>query len=95
MRFHLSQVQVLNPDKSPAKGVHVLVNPGSVPGVTSEDGMATLTINTDPSSSQIVVKVSFSVLTGLSEAAASEETGAQAPFGTVLWKCTGLNERLS
>ncbi|KAM8771711.1 complement C3-like isoform 1-T1 [Acanthopagrus schlegelii] len=40
-------VEVLNPDGSPAQGVGVLVDPGDVQGVTAENGMARLFINTE------------------------------------------------
>nr|XP_057939783.1 complement C3-like [Doryrhamphus excisus] len=39
-------VEVLNPDKSPAQGVPVVVNPGEVRGFTTDNGVAKLTINT-------------------------------------------------
>ncbi|XP_061736553.1 complement C3-like [Nerophis ophidion] len=39
-------VEVLNPDKSPAKDVPVVVSPGEVKGITTESGTAKLTINT-------------------------------------------------
>ncbi|XP_061576926.1 complement C3-like [Cololabis saira] len=39
-------VEVLNPDKSPAEGIPVVVEPGNVRGFTAANGMARLTINT-------------------------------------------------
>ncbi|XP_061844093.2 complement C3-like [Nerophis lumbriciformis] len=39
-------VEVLNPDKSPAKDVPVVVNPGEVRGITTDSGTAKLTLNT-------------------------------------------------
>ncbi|XP_077574394.1 complement C3-like [Stigmatopora nigra] len=40
-------LKVLNPDESPAPNVRVLVNPGSVQGMTADNGVAKLTINTN------------------------------------------------
>ncbi|KAK1890079.1 Complement C3 [Dissostichus eleginoides] len=39
-------VEVMNPDNTPAQGVAVVVEPGTVNGITAENGMARLTINT-------------------------------------------------
>uniref|UniRef100_A0A3P9MSY0 Complement C3-like n=1 Tax=Poecilia reticulata TaxID=8081 RepID=A0A3P9MSY0_POERE len=39
-------VEVLNPDESPAKSVVVVVDPGSVTGLTGTNGLARLTVNT-------------------------------------------------
>ncbi|XP_028998623.1 complement C3-like isoform X2 [Betta splendens] len=39
-------VELLNPDKTPAQGVPVMVDPGNVKGVTADNGIASLTINT-------------------------------------------------
>ncbi|XP_028257105.1 complement C3a.1 isoform X2 [Parambassis ranga] len=39
-------IEVLNPNESPAAGVPVVVNPGEVNGITEDNGMARLTINT-------------------------------------------------
>nr|AHF81487.1 complement component pro-C3-1 [Trematomus bernacchii] len=42
-------VEVVNPDNTPAKGVAVVIEPGTVNGFTADNGMARLTINTrDP-----------------------------------------------
>ncbi|KAK5911561.1 hypothetical protein CgunFtcFv8_005724 [Champsocephalus gunnari] len=42
-------VEVVNPDNTPAQGVAVVVEPGTVNGFTANNGMARLTINTrDP-----------------------------------------------
>ncbi|KAK5899739.1 hypothetical protein CesoFtcFv8_009183, partial [Champsocephalus esox] len=42
-------VEVVNPDNTPAQGVAVVVEPGTVNGITAHNGMARLTINTgDP-----------------------------------------------
>ncbi|KAK1879949.1 Complement C3 [Dissostichus eleginoides] len=42
-------VEVVNPDNTPAQGVPVVVQPGYVNGITANNGMARLTINTrDP-----------------------------------------------
>ncbi|KAK1885746.1 Complement C3 [Dissostichus eleginoides] len=42
-------VEVVNPDNTPARGVAVVVEPGTVNGFTADNGMARLTINTrDP-----------------------------------------------
>ncbi|KAJ4921748.1 hypothetical protein JOQ06_016458 [Pogonophryne albipinna] len=42
-------VEVVNPDNTPAQGVAVVVEPGTVNGFTADNGMARLTINTgDP-----------------------------------------------
>ncbi|KAF3833602.1 hypothetical protein F7725_024806 [Dissostichus mawsoni] len=39
-------VEVVNPDNTPAQGVPVVVQPGYVNGITANNGMARLTINT-------------------------------------------------
>ncbi|XP_057700518.1 complement C3-like [Corythoichthys intestinalis] len=39
-------VKVLNPDDTPARDVPVVVHPGEVQGITSDNGVAKLTINT-------------------------------------------------
>ncbi|XP_033988377.1 complement C3-like [Trematomus bernacchii] len=39
-------VEVMNPDNTPAQGVVVVVEPGTVTGTTENNGMARLTINT-------------------------------------------------
>ncbi|KAI9533955.1 hypothetical protein NQZ68_018323 [Dissostichus eleginoides] len=48
--FHAEfEVEVVNPDNTPARGVAVVVEPGTVNGFTADNGMARLTINTrDP-----------------------------------------------
>ncbi|XP_033969804.1 complement C3-like [Trematomus bernacchii] len=45
MSFQVA-VEVMNPDNTPAQGVAVVVEPGTVNGRTAENGMARLTINT-------------------------------------------------
>ncbi|KAF3844095.1 hypothetical protein F7725_016143 [Dissostichus mawsoni] len=50
-------VEVVNPDNTPARGVAVVVEPGTVNGFTADNGMARLTINTrDP---QLTITVSL------------------------------------
>ncbi|XP_033969799.1 complement C3-like isoform X1 [Trematomus bernacchii] len=39
-------VEVVNPDNTPAQGVSFVVEPGTVTGMTADNGMARLTINT-------------------------------------------------
>uniref|UniRef100_A0A3B5MID5 Complement component c3a, duplicate 5 n=1 Tax=Xiphophorus couchianus TaxID=32473 RepID=A0A3B5MID5_9TELE len=51
-------IEVLNPDESPAKGVDVVVDPGSVHGLTGASGLARLTINTVASSDPLLITVS-------------------------------------
>ena len=53
----------MNPDNTPAQGVAVVVEPGTVNGFTADNGMARLTINTrDP---QLTITVSlFKINTG-------------------------------
>ena len=48
----------MNPDGSPAQSVGVLVDPGDVQGVTEENGMARLSINTEKSPTPMTVTVS-------------------------------------
>lgn len=48
----------MNPDGSPAQGVAVLVDPGDVQGVTAENGMARLSINTENNPTPMTVTVS-------------------------------------
>lgn len=52
------QVEVLNPDETPANGVPVVVGPGNVEGHTAADGMAKLTIDT-VSGGNLVITVSL------------------------------------
>lgn len=51
------QIEVLNPDGSPAQGVAVMIDPGDVQGFTAANGMARLTINTvnNPQPMKIIV----------------------------------------
>lgn len=51
------QVEVLNPDTSPAKGVTVVVEPGLVEGSTAENGMAKLTVNTVANVNKLTITV--------------------------------------
>ncbi|KAK2919240.1 hypothetical protein Q8A73_003611 [Channa argus] len=55
MSFDIA-VEVLNPDKTPANKVAVVVDPGPVNGVTSTNGMARLTINTEENIQQLLIK---------------------------------------
>ncbi|XP_073327860.1 complement C3-like isoform X1 [Pagrus major] len=48
-------IEVVNPDGSPAQGVEVVVDPGEVQGVTSENGMARLSINTEKNPTPMTV----------------------------------------
>ncbi|XP_033961667.1 complement C3-like [Pseudochaenichthys georgianus] len=49
-------VEVVNPDNTPAQGVAVVVEPGTVNGITAHNGMARLTINTGVSQLTITAK---------------------------------------
>lgn len=51
------QVEVLNPDTSPAGGVAVVVEPGPVEGLTADNGMAKLTVNTVASVNKLTITV--------------------------------------
>lgn len=51
------QVEVLNPDGSPAGGVGVVVQPGPVEGLTAANGMARLTVNTVATVNKLSVTV--------------------------------------
>ncbi|KAK2815855.1 hypothetical protein Q5P01_026322 [Channa striata] len=57
MSFDIA-VEVLNPDKSPANNVAVVVEPGSVDGITAPNGMARLTINTEEGNKPLPIKAS-------------------------------------
>ncbi|XP_041789937.1 complement C3-like [Chelmon rostratus] len=48
-------VEVLNPDSTPAQGVAVVVNPGEVRGLTSANGIARLSINTEENPQPLTV----------------------------------------
>ncbi|XP_029008693.1 complement C3-like [Betta splendens] len=48
-------VEVMNPDKTPAQGVPVVVDPGNVKGFTAANGIAKLTINTVPGSQTLSI----------------------------------------
>lgn len=52
------QIEVVNPDGSPATGVLVKINPGEVQGITSANGMARLSINTEGNPKPMTVTVS-------------------------------------
>lgn len=48
----------MNPDGSPTQGVRVVVDPGEVQGLTSDNGMARLSINTEENPKPLTVTVS-------------------------------------
>lgn len=52
-----SQIEVVNPDGTPAQGVVVVMNVDNVQGITAANGMARLSINTvnDPAPLKITV----------------------------------------
>ncbi|KAG7240766.1 hypothetical protein INR49_026409 [Caranx melampygus] len=49
-------IETLRPDGSPAKQVQVVLEPGMVTGTTEENGMARLSINTNPTLKELVIK---------------------------------------
>ena len=53
------QVEVLNPDETPAQRVAVVVDPGQVHGITASNGMAKLTVNTMEGSPKLTITVSL------------------------------------
>lgn len=61
MSFFWCQVEVLNPDETPAERVAVVVDPGAVRGFTAANGMARLTINTGGNDQQLRITVSTNV----------------------------------
>lgn len=58
---HFFQVEVVNPDKTPAHGVKVVVNPGNVEGYTAANGLAMLTINSDAGARELAINVSVTL----------------------------------
>uniref|UniRef100_A0A669B5E2 Complement component c3a, duplicate 5 n=1 Tax=Oreochromis niloticus TaxID=8128 RepID=A0A669B5E2_ORENI len=48
-------IEVLNPDNTPAKHIPVVVNPGEVTGHTADNGMAKLSINTVANSGDLII----------------------------------------
>uniref|UniRef100_A0A3P9BDY9 Complement C3-like n=1 Tax=Maylandia zebra TaxID=106582 RepID=A0A3P9BDY9_9CICH len=54
-------IQVLNPDNTPAKDIPVVVNPGEVKGHTADNGMAKLSINTVENSENIIITATTAV----------------------------------
>ncbi|XP_073478926.1 complement C3-like [Aquarana catesbeiana] len=60
MPFHL-MVLVTNPDGSPANGIPVEANPGSVPGVTGEDGTAKLLVKTGSDKNPLKITVKTTI----------------------------------
>ncbi|KAM5171777.1 A.superbus venom factor 1-like [Mantella aurantiaca] len=76
-------VFVTNPDGTPAYRVPVVVEPGTVRGVTLTDGMARLTINirSDISSIDITVTTADPVLLPTRQASASITATAYRPLG--------------
>lgn len=51
------QVEVLNPDTSPAGNVPIVVEPGPVEGFTADNGMAKLTVNTVAGVNKLIITV--------------------------------------
>lgn len=51
----------MNPDKSPAQGVKVVVDPGNVEGYTAANGLAGLTLNSDVGARELVINVSLTL----------------------------------
>ncbi|XP_069804311.1 venom factor-like [Dendropsophus ebraccatus] len=76
-------VFVTNPDGSPAHGVPVVAEPGSVRGRTREDGTSWLSLNTrsDISQLQITVSTTDDTLTKEQQASATMEATAYKPIG--------------
>lgn len=52
---------MLNPDKTPANNVKVVVDPGNVEGSTGVNGLARLTINSQARAANLVVDVSLTL----------------------------------
>ncbi|XP_077326612.1 complement C3-like [Lithobates pipiens] len=78
MPFHL-MVLVTNPDGSPANRIPVVANPGTVLGVTKEDGTAKLAVNTgsDKKPLEITVKTTIG---GLDEKLQASEKATINPY---------------
>lgn len=55
------QVEVLNPDKTPANNVKVVVDPDGVEGSTGANGLARLTINSEATAAELVINVSLTL----------------------------------
>lgn len=53
------QVEVLNPDETPAQGVDVVIDPGQVEGCTAANGMARITINIGDVKQPLTISVSL------------------------------------
>uniref|UniRef100_A0A3Q4FYK3 Anaphylatoxin-like domain-containing protein n=1 Tax=Neolamprologus brichardi TaxID=32507 RepID=A0A3Q4FYK3_NEOBR len=51
------EIEVLNPDNTPAKNIPVVVNPGEMKENTADNGMAKLSINTVANSKNIIITV--------------------------------------
>uniref|UniRef100_A0A3B4XPU7 Complement C3-like n=1 Tax=Seriola lalandi dorsalis TaxID=1841481 RepID=A0A3B4XPU7_SERLL len=51
-------IEALNPDDTPAKGIALVMNPGNVIGSTEDNGMARLSINTNPTLKELIITVS-------------------------------------
>uniref|UniRef100_A0A3B4TXP0 Complement C3-like n=1 Tax=Seriola dumerili TaxID=41447 RepID=A0A3B4TXP0_SERDU len=49
------EVEVMNPDETPAKGIAVVLEPGAVKGFTAANGMAKVTINTVAGLSSLLI----------------------------------------
>ena len=52
------QVEVMNPDETPADRVMVVVEPGDVRGTTAANGIAKLTLNTEEGNEDLRITVS-------------------------------------
>uniref|UniRef100_A0A3B4U0E5 Complement C3-like n=1 Tax=Seriola dumerili TaxID=41447 RepID=A0A3B4U0E5_SERDU len=63
-------IEALNPDDTPAKSIALMVNPGNVVGSTEDNGMARLSINTNPTLEQLIITASTDV-PGVTQATAT------------------------
>lgn len=51
----------MNPDKTPANNVKVVVDPGNVEGSTGANGLARLIINSEARAAELVINVSLTL----------------------------------
>ncbi|XP_023276371.1 complement C3-like [Seriola lalandi dorsalis] len=63
-------IEALNPDDTPAKGIALVMNPGNVIGSTEDNGMARLSINTNPTLKELIITASTDV-PGVTQATAT------------------------
>ncbi|KAM9363630.1 complement C3-like [Symphorus nematophorus] len=74
-------LEVVNPDGTPAQGVEVVVVPGEERGITSANGMARLTINTEENPQPVTVTAK-TMVPGISDERQASANMTALPYST-------------